>query len=80
MENDIKNDNKMTFESSYNRLDEIALKLENEKTTLDESFKLYEEGQSLLKRCNNMLDKAEKRLKILTEDDEGIIISEETID
>ena len=69
-----------TFEEAYKRLDEIIKELDDSNTPLEKSFALFEEGQKLLKLCNQMLDKAEKRLKVLIETDEEFRIKEEGID
>ncbi len=43
--------------------------LENTQTPLDESLSLFEEGVKLIKRANEILDNAEKKVKMLTEED-----------
>lgn len=55
----------MTFESATARLEEIVKLLERGNSSLDESLKLYEEGVALVRFCNEALDNAEKRIKIL---------------
>lgn len=62
---------KLTFEKAAQRLEEIVRLLENGKAPLDESLKLYEEGISLVRFCNDALDGAEKRIKILSADENG---------
>lgn len=57
----------LSFEEAMKRLDEISLLLEGGKASLDESLSLFEEGVGLIKLCDSMLDKAEKKIKILTE-------------
>jgi exodeoxyribonuclease VII small subunit len=78
-ENGSKN-NEQSFESAFKRLEEIARQLEDSRTELEASFKLFEEGQMLMKFCHSLLDKAEKRLKILTEVDGEFQVKEEVID
>lgn len=56
-----------SFEESVLRLEEIVRMLENGTATLDESLKLYEEGISLVRVCNEQLDRAEKKIRILTQ-------------
>lgn len=53
------------FEKSIKELEEIVAKLENGDTTLDESLELFEKGIKLSKECNQMLDKAEKKVSVL---------------
>ncbi|MDD6734820.1 MAG: exodeoxyribonuclease VII small subunit [Clostridiales bacterium] len=53
------------FEKSIKELEEIVAKLESGDTTLDESLELFEKGIKLSKECNQMLDKAEKKVSVL---------------
>jgi exodeoxyribonuclease VII small subunit len=39
--------------------------MDDSSVTLEESLSLFEEGISLIKLCNNKLDTAEKKIKIL---------------
>ena len=55
-------DKKMTYEEAMNRLDEIIAVLEENKATLDESIKLYEEGVELAKFCDSKLKSIEDRV------------------
>ena len=62
---------KVSFEESCLRLEEIIAKLEDEKLSLDESVKLYEEGMKLVVKCNKELADAERKIKILTRGEDG---------
>ena len=53
---------KMTLEQSFENLDNIIGQLQGGELTLEESFKMYEEGMKLVKNCNDVLDKVEKKL------------------
>lgn len=53
---------KMTLEQSFENLDNIIGQLQGGELTLEESFKMYEEGMKLVKNCNDALDKVEKKL------------------
>ena len=64
---------KMTFEENIEKLEEILLKLEDEKLSLDMSVKLYEEGMKLISTCNRELEAAERKIKILTQKPSGEI-------
>ncbi len=59
-----------TLEASFDELNEIIGKLENEEISLEDSFKLYQDGMQLLKYCNSSIDKVEKQLIVLGENDE----------
>ena len=61
----------MTFESASARLEEIVKILEQGNSSLDESLKLYEEGVLLVRFCNESLDNAEKKIKMLVTDSKG---------
>ncbi len=66
-----------SFEESVGRLEEIVRMLENGTATLDESLKLYEEGIALVRICNEKLDSAEKKIKVLTETQSGDVEEKE---
>ena len=53
------------FEDLIVKLEEITDKLENDKLSLDESVKLFEEGMKISKECNEKLEDAEKRITVL---------------
>ena len=57
------------FEQSMQDLEKIVTELEKGHLNLDESVKKFEEGMKLAKQCNNMLEKAEKKITILLEKD-----------
>jgi exodeoxyribonuclease VII small subunit len=57
----------LSFEKQLARLEEIVEKLEGEMPGLDESIKLYEEGVKSLKACQQKLEGAEARIKMLVE-------------
>ena len=61
-----------TFEEMMNKLEEISQDLENGELTLDESMKKFEEGMKLSKKCSEVLENAEKKIKILIKDGEDI--------
>ena len=47
------------------RLEEILQRLESGDADLSESLKLYEEGIALTRSCTELLEKAEKSVKML---------------
>ena len=67
----------MTFEAANARLEEIVKLLERGSSSLDESLKLYEEGVSLVRFCNEALDNAEKKIKILAQGADGKLIEKD---
>ncbi|MDZ7859902.1 MAG: exodeoxyribonuclease VII small subunit [Candidatus Krumholzibacteriota bacterium] len=56
----------LNFEDSMQRLEDIVRKLEDEDIPLEESITLYEEGVKIGKKCRNILDEADKRIKKLS--------------
>ncbi len=60
----------ITFEIALARLQEIVAGLEGGNVPLDESLSMFEEGVKLVKFCNEKLDKAEQKVKILLRDGE----------
>ena len=59
----------MTFEEITERINEIVTLLENTETPLDKSLSLFEEGVTLIKQANKILDEAEKKVTMLTEEE-----------
>ncbi len=66
----------MNFENAIARLEQIVRALESGSAPLDESLALFEEGIRLVKFCNERLDSAESRIKLLTETPNGILESD----
>lgn len=62
---------KLSFELSLKRIEEIVKSLENGSAPLDESMKLFEEGTALIRRCGEMLDKAEQQVVRLKKGPDG---------
>lgn len=73
-----KKQDELSFEASLARLDEIVAALERDSVPLDELMKLYEEGVTLLRSCNEQLDTAEQRVKLLkmTPDGTGVTLQD----
>ena len=55
----------LTFEQALAELQNIVQELENGDGSLDESLSRYERGMILAQRCNDLLDKAELRVREL---------------
>lgn len=65
------------FEDSIKELEKIVEKLEKGDVGLDESLELFEKGIKLSKSCNEMLDKAEKKVSVLINGKKQDFIAEE---
>ncbi|MCR5451728.1 MAG: exodeoxyribonuclease VII small subunit [Lachnospiraceae bacterium] len=59
-----------TVEELFDRLGEVISEMEEDDVSLDESFKLYEEGMKLLKESNERIDTVEKKVLALTGDND----------
>jgi len=57
----------LTFEAAMARLEQIVADLESGKLSLEESLKKFEEGVTLGKTCREFLDRADVRIRSLTE-------------
>lgn len=58
-----------SFEELLNELEKIAESLEKDELTLDESIKEFEAGMKISKECNEKLEKAEKKIQMILEED-----------
>ena len=56
---------KLTFEESILRFDEILKQLEGDKVDLATALSQYEEGVRLLKHCHNILETAQQKIEVL---------------
>lgn len=66
-----------TFEESMTELEDIVTKLEAGDITLDASLELFEKGIKLAKTCQKKLDDAEKKVKILTTNEDREMVAED---
>lgn len=53
---------KISFEESLKRLDDIVKQLERGDAPLSESLKLFEEGTALISNCDTLLSEAEQKV------------------
>ena len=60
----------VTLEETFDQIEEIIAHMETPEVTLDESFRLYQEGIEKLKNCNQILDQVEKKMQILNSNGE----------
>jgi exodeoxyribonuclease VII small subunit len=56
----------MPFEAALSELEQIVDQLEKGAVALDESIRLYERGEALKKRCDELLKNAEMRIEKIT--------------
>lgn len=53
------------LEDMLAEISDIINKMDNDKISLEESFKLYNQGIKLCKQCNDKIDKVEKQIEII---------------
>lgn len=56
-----------TFEKNLQTLTEVIQKMEQQDVGLEESLKLYEQGVQLTRKCQKIIDDAEKKIEQLME-------------
>lgn len=61
---------KETFETMLDKLETIVDKMDSENITLEDSMKEYEEGVKLCNKLYKILNNAEGKIKVLTENGE----------
>jgi len=62
---------KLTFERAIEELETIVKRLEDGKVPLEESVAIYERGETLKRRCEELLRQAEARVDKITTDASG---------
>ena len=63
--------NSQNFESSLEELERIVRELEHGDLPLEKSLELFEQGVKLSRACQERLSEAERRIEILTRDNQG---------
>jgi exodeoxyribonuclease VII small subunit len=61
----------LNFEQALARLNELVGKLEAGELPLEESVAAFEAGVKLSRRCESLLDAAEQRLQVLSDDQDA---------
>ena len=59
------------FETSLEELERIVRELERGDLPLEKSLELFEQGVKLSRACQERLNEAERRIEILTRDNQG---------
>ena len=62
-----KKTNVINFEKTFAELEELVKKMEEGDLSLEESLKYFERGMLLTKNCQQALNKAEQKVRILLE-------------
>jgi exodeoxyribonuclease VII small subunit len=61
----------LSYEQAFAELEEIVDGLESNQKTLEEAMLLFERGQALAQHCTRLLDTAELKVQLLSEQDES---------
>jgi|TARA_B110001454_G_scaffold83240_1_gene80006 exodeoxyribonuclease VII small subunit len=62
-----KKTNTINFEKTFTELEDLVKKMEGGDLSLEESLKYFERGMLLTKNCQQALNKAEQKVRILLE-------------
>ena len=71
---------KLSFERALEELETIVKRLEDGKVPLEESVTIYERGEALKRRCEELLRQAEARVDKITTDANGQPTGTEPLD
>jgi len=70
----------LSFERAIEELETIVKRLEDGKVPLEESVAIYERGEALKRRCEDLLRQAEARVQKITLDASGNPTGTEPLD
>lgn len=59
----------LSIEERLSRIEQVLEQMESDETGLEETFKLYEQGLKLIKDTESSIDKVEKQIRILSEEE-----------
>jgi exodeoxyribonuclease VII small subunit len=59
---------KLSYEQAYEELQTIVNLLDEGRQSLEDTLKLFERGQALARRCESLLNQAQKKMRLITED------------
>ncbi len=71
---------KLSFERAMEELESIVKRLEDGKVPLEESVAIFERGEALKRRCEELLRQAEARVDKITTDSGGQPTGTEPLD
>ncbi len=57
----------ITIEEGFERLSDILNKMDEEGVSLEDSFKLYNDGLAIVKELNEKLEETEQKLTVINE-------------
>ena len=65
------------FEENIQRLEQIVRAMEQGDAPLEQLLKLFREGTDLVRKCQEMLDKAELEVDMITAGEDGAPVEED---
>jgi exodeoxyribonuclease VII small subunit len=65
-----------SFEQALARIEKIVERLEEGELSLDESLRLFQEGVELSRRCQAVLDEAQRKIELLVRAADGSLQTE----
>lgn len=65
-----KKEETLQLEEAFIKLEQTVETLERDDISLEESFQVYKQGMELLKKCNDAIDRVEKKVLVLNENGE----------
>ena len=71
-----KKNNPAVFETDMQQLETLVETLENGDLSLEQALQAFEQGVTLTRRCQNTLDAAEQKVKILLQTDDAITVED----
>jgi len=80
VENSLVDVKKLSFEHAIEELESIVKRLEDGNVPLEESVQIYERGEALKRRCEELLRQAEARVEKITTDASGQASAVEPLD
>lgn len=69
----------LSFESAFERLEQILEKMNTGKTPLDESLKLFEEADQLIRFCSQRLTAAEQKVETLIKNRDNTLVLDDAL-
>lgn len=57
------------LEELFSKIEEVISGMEEDEVSLEDAFSLYQQGISLVKLCNEKIDRVEKDIQILNQND-----------
>jgi len=62
---------KLTFEQAMARLEALVAEIEEGKVSLEASIEKYADGIKLIRLCRSILDRAEEKIQVLGQGEDG---------